>query len=225
MEITGRNLGIWQISQDKNVSDQVPLKMRFYLPPTANGLRNMPLSYSITDFETYTGITEAAGDHSHEIEIPPHAHNFALWNHSDANSNDEYALAVQDIGGVWSLVTNQAVGASAMTSEAGGSTNTTSYASEKHTHNIIAQLGTSAYACDYVTIKVDGVDITTDLESDYGSLPIPDAMDLDIYEYLSDPVLNAWHEVLITPKMYDTEQSAMCYMYAYLSPEMTGAGI
>ena len=223
MQITGRNLGIWQISQDKNVSEDVPLKMRFYLPPTANGLRNMPLSYSITDFESYTGVTDAQGTHNHTVSIPDHNHTFGIWSYDDANSSDLYAVVIQQVAGEWQFVTNKSAG-NAVTSSAGGGTSTTSSNSDSHTHNVTAELGTTPYVCDYISISVDGTDITPNLEADYGSLPIPDAVDLDIYHYLSTPVLNTWHEIIITPRTYDSTK-ALCYMYAYLSPEMTGAGI
>jgi len=223
MEITGRNLGIWQISQDKNVSEDVPLRMRFYLPPTANGIRNIPLSYSITDFESYTGVTDSKGSHSHDVTIPSHSHTFGIWSYSDTNTNDMYSVVIQKVAGVWRFVTNQSAG-NALTSESGGSTSTTSSETDSHSHNITAELGTTPYVCDYLNIAIDNTDITAELEAEYGDLPIPDATDIDIYPYLSYPILNTWHEIKITPQTYDSSK-ALCYMYAYLSPEMTGAGI
>ena len=84
MEISRGITNIWQISQNKNVSNAVPLKIRFFLPPTAYGLTHLPLSYSVQDFETYSAVTASGARHEHEVTI---------WNLNA--SLDSYQLVAQ----------------------------------------------------------------------------------------------------------------------------------
>lgn len=224
MRITGRNVGLWQISQDKNISTEAPLQMRFFVPPTANGLKHMPLSYSITDFESYTNVTGAAGAHNHQIQLPTHSHSFNMWVHSDANTNEQFAVAIQKLVDEWSFVVAQGADAIVLSDE-GGNEITSSDSENEHYHEVSAELKRTSWACDYIKIEVDGTDVTIDIESTHGTVRIPEDSDIDIMRYLSTPVVNKWHEVKIIPMMYDSEKQALCYMYAYISPEMARTGL
>jgi len=203
MQITRGITGIWQISQNKNVSNAVPLKIRFFIPPTAYGMHHLPLAYSVQDFETYSGVTSGGSSHTHKTTV---------WNYSD--SFDSFAIAAQVRAGAISL---------SVPAEYPSGTDLTigDEAEATHTHPISANLGTTIADCNDIAVSVDGVDRTTELEAKYGTLPITDAQDLDLFEYLSAPVLNAWHEIIITPNGDgpDGVPPGMCYMYAYLSPE------
>lgn len=198
MEITRGNTGLWQIAQNKNVSNAVPLVMRFYLPPTAYGLHHLPLSYSVADFETYTGVT-AGGE--------PHAHTWGLWNTNDLGKC--YIMGVQIRADQPTISCDSGLTEDAMTGEAGG----------QHEHNITPNLALVAADCNDIAIHVDGVDRTTEIEAIYGTLSTTEQSDIDVFEFLDDPVLDAWHEVKIVPNGTGTP-AGMCYMYAYLSPEV-----
>jgi len=237
MQITGRNLGIWQISQDKNVSTEVPLRMRFFIPPTASGLRNMPLSISITDYETYSRSASSDGDHTHSIVIPNHTHNFSFYEYGPSlDGGKAYLIGLQYTGrGEISYIADKHV-TNPIVSAAGGSTEVTTPTSDQHTHDVISELTTHMYDCDTLSLSVDGVNITPDIQSEYGNIldMVPaselgtyyDITDVDVYPYLSTPILNAWHTVEITPQLIGFPDTTVnCYMYAYLSPELKGGGI
>lgn len=200
MQITRGITGIWQISQNKNVSNAVPLKIRFFIPPTAYGMHHLPLSYSVQDFETYSGVTAGGTAHTHKTTV---------WDYNAAL--DSFAMAAQVRAGAISI---------SVPAEYPGGTDLTigDEAEATHTHSITANLGTVAADCNDITVSVDGVDKTAELEAKYGTLSVTDEQDLDLFGYLSSPILNAWHEVIITPNGVGTPVG-MCYMYAYLSPE------
>jgi len=219
MEITRGITGIWQITQNKNVSNAVPLKIRFYIPPTAYGMHHLPLSYSVQDFETYSAVTSGGSSHTHDVTIPAHGHTTTLWDFN--NALDSFDIVAQVRASTLSLSvpaeypagTSLDIGTSTKSETVPTSTSDTT-----HTHSISANLGTVSADCNDIAVSVDGVDKTAELEAIHGTLPVTDASDLDLFEYLSSPVLNAWHEVIITPNGVGSP-AGMCYMYAYLSPE------
>ena len=201
MEISRGITNIWQISQNKNVSNAVPLKIRFFLPPTAYGLTHLPLSYSVQDFETYSAVTASGARHEHEVTI---------WNLNA--SLDSYQLVAQVRAGslTFSIPTDYPPGTDLTLGNAND---------ELHSHPISANLGTSAADCNDIQISVDGVDKTAVIETALGrSLETTDDSDIELFSYLSTPVLNTWHEVIITPNGSGSP-AGMCYMYAFISPE------
>lgn len=257
MQITRGITGIWQISQNKNVSNAVPLKIRFFIPPTAYGMHHLPLAYSVQDFETYSGVTAGGSSHTHDVTLPDHTHSVTtnphthdvtipahdhtttIWDYNP--SVDSFAIAAQvrsnkitlslpeeypdgtDLDLVnstkdASVESSTSDGGESLTTAGGGGTTKSSTPDATHTHPITANLDTVAADCNDIAVSVDGVNKTAELEAKYGALPTTDAQDLDLFGYLSSPVLNAWHEVIITPNGVGTP-AGMCYMYAYLSPE------
>lgn len=196
MQITRGITGIWQISQNKNVSNAVPLKIRFFIPPTAYGMHHLPLSYSVQDFETYAVTTGKVTPGDTSLEVRDYSDNY-----------DFYITGLQELP--FEIVVAQATGGP----PGGGN-----YTLNAHTHEMTASLDTTPADCNDISISIDGVDKTTELETKYGTLPTTDAQDLDLFEYLSAPILNAWHEIIIFPDGIGIPPG-MCYIYAYLSPE------
>ena len=188
---------IWQITHGKNVDNNVPLTMKVFIPSDAIIINSIKISYNVTDFEKYTGVTAGGSAHTHDIDID-----------AISGGNDIGWIGVQTIGSENKFVAGQNV------------SNIKSNNTEaSHTHNVNANLSTAAADCNDIAISVDSVDKTAALEAIYGTLSISADQDLEIKDYLSSPQAGAWHTIVVTPNGVGSP-AGMCFITAHITAQV-----